>query len=86
MMRCMTHDKQLRSRTTTRIDTAVLAQLRQKAGLTQLWLVEAVYRSAYKRSSSQASLKNTGLVFTRFRRHISTPVSDLLECQRAQVA
>ena len=60
MMRCMTHDKQLRGRPTTRIDTAVLAQLRQKAGLTQLGLADAVYRSANKRSSSQASLKNTG--------------------------
>ena len=60
MMRCMAHDKQLRGRPTTRIDTAVLAQLRQKAGLTQLGLAEAVYRSANKRSSSQASLKNTG--------------------------
>uniref|UniRef100_UPI0035B3D327 hypothetical protein n=1 Tax=Aquabacterium sp. TaxID=1872578 RepID=UPI0035B3D327 len=49
-----------RGRPTTRIDTAVLAHLRQKAGLTQLGLAEEVYLLAKKRSSSQASLKNTG--------------------------
>lgn len=56
----MAQDKQSRGRPTTRIDTAVLAQLRQKAGLTQFSLAEAVYDSAKKRWSSPASLKNTG--------------------------
>lgn len=59
-MRNMAHDKKPRGRPTTRIDTTVLAQLRQKAGYTQLGLAAAVYRSADKRSSSHASLKNTG--------------------------
>ena len=56
----MAQHKKSRGRPTTRIDTAVLAHLRQKAGLTQLGLAEEVYRLAKKRSSSQASLKNTG--------------------------
>lgn len=59
-MRGMAHDKKPRGRPTTRIDTAVLAQLRQKVGYTQLDLAEAVYRSANRRSSSHAVLKNTG--------------------------
>lgn len=56
----MAQHKKSRGRPTTRIDTAVLAHLRQKAGFTQLGLAEAVYRSANRSWSSQASLKNTG--------------------------
>jgi len=60
MMRYMAHDKKPRGRPTTHIDKDVLAQLRQKAGYTQLDLAAEVYRLANKRSSSHASLKNTG--------------------------
>ena len=60
MIRHMAQHKKSRGRPTTRIDTAVLAHLRQKAGFTQLGLAEAVYGFAEKRWSSQASLKNTG--------------------------
>lgn len=61
MMRDMAHDKKPRGRPTTRIDTAVLAKLRQKAGYTQLNLVKAVFRSAgRKHEPSDGSLKNTG--------------------------
>jgi len=65
MMRYMAHDKKPRGRPTTHIDKDVLAQLRQKAGYTQLDLAAEVYRLANKRSSSHASLKTQASVGKR---------------------